>query len=476
MHFSTLAFAVFFAFTLSIHWLIRRERLAQKLFLLAASYFFYGLWNWRALLLLIGSSVFNYAVGEALNRCPAPARRRLLLAAGVAGNLGLLGWFKYYDFFRASLDDFLGLFALRSHLPVLEILLPVGISFWTFQALAYVFDRYRGRYTGPVSFLDFLLFQGFFPKLLMGPICRAEDLIPQLLGEAPARVPDFSRAATLILSGLLKKAVLATHLDTHLVSAAFLAPQNYSGPALWVAMYAYTFLIYFDFSGYTDLALGIALLLGFHLPDNFNHPYVATNIGEFWRRWHITFSNWLRDYIYFPLGGSRRGKLRAYFNLFVTMIVCGLWHGAAWKYVIWGAIHGVALASHKAGCDLKRALGGDPRVPDPWWRQVLGWGYTFHVCCFARVFFRSPDLERAGVYLQRMFSPGAAGLGFEAGLLGLLAVSLLLQFIGPRLRGLYIKLGEWMPFAARPVFWFATGMLLLALKPAGIAPYIYFGF
>ena len=476
MQFPTLEFALVFTITASISWLIRRQRNYQKLWLLTVSYYVYAGWNWQVLGLIVLSSIFNYFVGEQLASAGAASRRKLWLAVCLAGNLGLLGTFKYYNFFSESFGDLLAMLGLESHLPVLQLILPIGISFYTFQSIAYCVDLYRGYGLKAANLLDFLLFTAFFPQLVAGPICRSRDLLPQFMGPAPDKVPDLDRAAALILSGLFKKAVLATFIDTHCVFDVFGAPDNYSAMALWVGMLAYTIQIYADFSGYTDLARGLGLLLGFHIPENFNHPYAATNIGDYWRRWHITFSSWLRDYIYFPLGGSRQGMLRTYLNLFITMLVCGLWHGADWRFIIWGAIHGIALAGYRIGRDIKRWRGLGLDLPQAKWHLALSWLYTFSVCCLSRIFFRSADIPRAWTYLTRMLSPQAPGQGFEALLLLAILLGLLMNFYGTQMRAAFTSTLGRVPLAVRPLAWLAVGLLLLAIKPTGIAPYIYFKF
>jgi len=476
VQFPTLEFATFFAVTASISWLIRRRRVYQKAWLLVASYVFYAGWNWQVLGLILLATLLNFGAGEGLTRVRSLAGKRAWLAFSLVANLGLLGTFKYFNFFSESFGDLASIFGLSAHLPILQLVLPAGISFYTFQNIAYCVDLYRGTGLKAANLLDFALFTAFFPKLVAGPICRSRDLLPQFEADAPNAVPDVGRAASLILSGLFKKAVLATFLDTHCVSAVFGTPENYSSVALWVAMVAYTIQIYADVSGYIDVARGLGLLLGIYIPENFNHPYASTNSGEYWRRWHMTLSSWLRDYIYFPLGGSRRGNWRTYFNLLLTMLVCGFWHGADWKFVMWGAIHGVALALYRMGLDFKRWRGLDMKQPDPPWHLALSWLYTMAMVCFARVFFRAENVGAAWAYIGRMLSPSAAGTGFELLVLPAIAIGFLINFWGPDLRRWFIGTSERLPFAARPVLWFATGMLILALKPSGIAPYIYFKF
>jgi len=474
VQFPTVQFALFFLLVLSISWLVRRKRTYQKIFLLAASYFFYGWWDWRFCILLLASSMIDYVAGEGIVRAEQNQRKKKIwLWVSIIGNLGLLGFFKYYNFFQENVAQLADLLALQAHLPVLEVILPVGISFYTFQSLAYTFDLYFGHGQKAESLLDFLLFISFFPQLILGPICRSKDLLPQLMREAPEQIPDLTRAVRLISSGLIKKVFLATFLATHLVNDAFVSPENYSSLELLTAMYAYSAMVYLDFSGYTDMARGTGLLLGFHLPKNFNAPYAATNIGEFWRRWHMSYSRWLRDYIYFPLGGSKGRPLRTYFNLGVTFLVGGLWHGAHWKFVIWGAIHAIALITYKASLDIRRALGWKFKKVHPWWYLLWGWLLTFHVCVGARIFFRSVDMETVGMFFSRLFEFSTYGRGLEVMLLLVTAFGIGLNFYGRYIKQAFDWSHDRIPGWSKPLVWAAIAWFILTLKPADVAPYIY---
>jgi alginate O-acetyltransferase complex protein AlgI len=465
MQFTTLIFALFFLVTLTGNWLLARFRIWQKLFLLLASYCFYAAANWKLLAVLLVSSLLNYMAGELIASTDGKFQRRAWLISAVTCNLLLLGVFKYYGFFVDSIAALLEAAGLHPQMPTLEILLPIGISFYTFQGLSYIVDLYRRQGMRANSMLDFLLFIAFFPKLLSGPICRAKELLPQLSGEHPCGVANLSGAAALILSGLFKKVVLATLMDTHLVLKIFDAPENFSTLALWAAMFGYAFLLYWDFSGYTDLARGLAQLLGFSIPENFNHPYIATDISDFWRRWHITLSNWLRDYLFVPLGGLHIRK--RWSAVVLTMVLAGLWHGAGWTYVIWGTFHGVMLFMHhlfRSGIKRK------------WRGGWLGTAGTFLLVCLGWVMFRAANLPAAVAYYKRMFSFAASGSGIEAIVLALILLGIVLHLSGARLRRWFVSTSELIPLPLRPVLWFAVGMFILALKPAGIAPYIYFGF
>ncbi len=274
----------------------------------------------------------------------------------MAANLVTLGVFKYFDFFVVNLNDVLGAFSLGAPLPLLRIMLPVGISFLVFRMLTYVIDIYRGQLT-PAPTLDFAVYTAFFPYLLAGPIARAREFLPQITSPRDPRGVDSSRAFTLILGGLAKKMLIADYLATHIVNGLFASPQTYSSWETFWGIVAYSVQIYCDFSAYADIAIGISLLLGIELPANFDAPYTARTIQDFWRRWHITLSSWLRDYLYIPLGGNRKGRGRTYVNLVITFLLGGLWHGAGWTYVFWGLMHGTGLALERARGDVRHAGG-----------------------------------------------------------------------------------------------------------------------
>lgn len=476
MEFPTLEFVSFALICLTVSWLVHRQRTTQKAFLLAASYFF--AWKWKPLFLatIVGSSLANFALGRALHRMKGHPHRKKVLVLGLVANLGLLGFFKYYGFFVDNLQGLLTLLDLEVHLPLLEVIAPFAISFYTFQGMAYLVDTYRDKAVQPETLLDFLLFISFFPQLGAGPICRSNQLLPQLHAPAPDKVPELSTAFTLIVTGLFKKMVLATYLASHLTTDAFILPKNYSTLELVLAVYAYTAQVYLDFSGYTDIARGVGLLFGFRIPENFNYPYAATNIGDFWRRWHITFSTWLREYIYFPLGGSRKGRWRTYFNLMVTFVACGIWHGASWGYVIWGALHGVGLSLYKASLDIRRDHGIKSEGPWPWWWSALGWFTTISFCAFARIFFKTSDLSVAGEVWRTLFEGTTRGAGFDLGVLLVTLLTLFLNFYGRPIFDLVVRMHDALPNPTRPVAWAGALLTLFTLKPYGMAATIYFSF
>ena len=475
MLFPTPQFALFFLLVLTLYWSLP-WRGAQRALLLVASYFFYGWWNWHYLPLIFSSTLIDYFAASRIAASDQPRHRRRWLSLSIAVNLGLLGFFKYYNFFQQNVVESAAAFGFEVPLPALEILLPVGISFYTFQSMAYTLEVYRGQAQPTRHLGDFMLFVSFFPQLVAGPICKAAELLPQIEAQRPSQLPQVSRATVLIASGLFKKMVLATFITTHLVDGAFLTPEKYGSLELWAAAWGYTAVVYCDFSGYVDLARGCALLLGFELPENFHAPYAATNIGEYWRRWHVTFSRWLREQVYLPLGGSRGGSLRTSLNLISTFLVGGLWHGAHWRFVLWGLIHGVTVALYK----LYRDLRGRALAPSSGLRRlttaVLGWLATMGVVVIARVFFRAPDLDTARSFLVGLFRLHRGDQGIESAVLLATLFALSLSFWGARAkRACEVGLGQLHPLGY-PLLWAAVALALVALRPSGIAPYIYFQF
>jgi alginate O-acetyltransferase complex protein AlgI len=370
-----------------------------KPFILLASYVFYAAANPKFCLLLAGITVASQLAARAIARSDEERTRKRITAAAVAFDLGVLAVFKYYAFFTQDVSDTLDTIGLGSPMPLLTVLLPVGISFFTFQAITYVVDVKR-RQVEPASMMDAAIYLSFFPHLVAGPIVRASEFLPQLrTPRDPSRVAVGAGLA-LIGLGLVKKVMIADYLARTIVDPAFGVPQAYAAPDLILAAYAYAAQIYCDFSGYTDIAIGLALLLGFVFPQNFNSPYRATGFRDFWRRWHMTLSRFLRDYLYIPLGGNRGGRLKTYRNLMATMILGGLWHGAAWTFVLWGGFHGAGLAT-------EHALDGRVGRRTPAW---LRWFVTFNLVCFGWILFRSQDLSIFWDYVSRLVVAGPATL------------------------------------------------------------------
>ncbi|HEX5183856.1 MAG TPA: MBOAT family protein [Allosphingosinicella sp.] len=471
MLFPTLTFGFFFLLVYAAAWLLRGSNEWRKIALLIASWVFYGWWDTRFVALLIASAMLNWGSARLIVSADArPGLRKLWLAAGVAANLSILGFFKYYGFFMVQVDHALHLLGWQRDLPIMQIVLPVGISFFTFQGMSYLIDIYR-RQTAPAALLDMTLLMSFFPHLVAGPIVRASHLIPQF-----QRAPEMNRGMaamglSLIVWGLFKKAIIASELATGLVDNVFFDPSAHGSLDLVAAAYGYAVQIYCDFSAYSDMAIGIAALLGYRFPHNFNQPYRARSLQDFWRRWHISLSSWLRDYLYISLGGSRRGLARLCFSLSATMLLGGLWHGASWNFVIWGALHGSVLAAERLWREYKPKHWGTI----PAW---LGTLLTFHIVLIGWIFFRAASFGDALTFLSGMAGGGAAGAAplLTPLLLGLILVGMMLHF-APRFTMQHAAMKvRTMPAVAVGL---GAGLLILivdAMRPEGIAPFIYYQF
>jgi D-alanyl-lipoteichoic acid acyltransferase DltB (MBOAT superfamily) len=349
---------------------------------------------------------------------------------------------------------------------IANVVLPVGISFYSFMAISYVVDTYRGELV-PASFARFAVFQAFFPHLVAGPIVRASELLPQLERPRDPRRVDVSRAFFLIVSGLFLKVVIANHLATHIVDEVFAAPNRHSSLEVLVGVYGYAVQIFADFCGYTNIAIGIALLLGFEFPQNFASPYTAVSLQDFWRRWHMTLSRWLRDYLYIPLGGNRKGSVITYRNLMLTMLLGGLWHGAAWTFVVWGGIHGLGLC-------IERATGWRPTsTAAVWFGRVL----TFHVVCFAWIFFRADSFHRAGQVIERLFTAwGQASPLVTTSVLLAILVGIGGQYVRPGALGAALAGFQRLAWPLQAACFGVALTVINTLGPEGVAPFIYFRF
>ena len=363
----------------------------QNYWLLAASYFFYGWWDWRFLTLIIFVSGLNYILGRAISAVDQAKRRKQLIYLSVISSLGVLGVFKYFNFFVDSWILLWGDLGYQWSASTAKIILPVGISFYTFQALSYTIDVYRGKLTPEKNLVNFALYISFFPQLVAGPIVRARTLLPQIAGPRRWSVSLLKEGLFQIMIGFVRKVVIADTIGQY-VDVVYGNPGVYSSATLVFATILYGLQIYFDFSGYSDIAIGTAKLFGLRFQQNFNFPYFSVSLSEFWRRWHISLSSWLRDYLYVPLGGNRNGQFTTYRNLLITMSLGGLWHGAQWTFVIWGAIHGLALC-------MERLLKSQLAISMPKW---VGWLWTLLIVMIAWVFFRSPNMTVAGEILTRI--------------------------------------------------------------------------
>lgn len=365
----------------------KNTKLRTAVFTLFSLYFFYKACGYYVGLVII-AAIVDFNLSNLIHKSIVITRKKLLLTFSIVINLGLLIYFKYTDFFIGISND-LGF----TNITPLSLLLPIGISFYTFENISYTIDVYRGEFKPVKSFWDYLFFLSFFPKLIMGPIVRAADFIPQIHKPYQLNNNELAKGAYLIAAGLIKKVIISDYIFVNLVEHVFDTPMRYSGIEALLAVYGYALVIYCDFSGYSDMAIGLGKWLGFEININFLSPYQSKNITEFWRRWHISLSNWLRDYLYIPLGGNRLGKTRQYINLFVTMLIGGLWHGANFTFVIWGALHGIALALDKLRVTyLKEDVFGFISAPI---RKLIGIFITFHFVCFAWIFFKSESLTHA---------------------------------------------------------------------------------
>lgn len=475
MLFPTIDFAIFFVAVFAVYWAMRlwAPAIAWRLLLIAASYFFYAYWDPRFCLLLAASTVANWLLGAAASRTlvdgARTGRTKAVLVLTLLLNLGLLGWFKYYGFFATEVKNGLSDVGLDLPVPLVEVALPVGVSFFTFQGISYVIDIARGMIRRPMGFVDFAVFQSFFAHLVAGPIVRASELGPQLAKPMTADLIPTTAAFLLILVGLFKKVVVSSFLSEEIVDPVFAVPSEHSSLEITFAIYAYAIQIFADFSGYTDIAIGCALLLGFRFPQNFDRPYSALSLQDFWRRWHMSLSRWLRDYLYIGLGGNRGSRLFTARNLMVTMVLGGLWHGAAWTFVAWGAIHGAGLVAER----FFAPASGERRLSTG---TVIRWVITFHVVCIAWVFFRAETFGLAWEMLAGVVT-GGAGLGLVTPMVvltiaGMLAFQLIPADWPRRAETAFSRVG-----LAWQVPCLAAGLVLVdALGPEGVAPFIYFRF
>lgn len=401
MLFTSGSYLIFLALVFLLYWPLASRRRARVLFLLFVSYYFYALWNPKFLVLLFGISTIDFLVARRIAATDGPRTRKVLLGVSLLADVGTLILFKYFNFFSASFSELVNKFGGQtSPLLLTRIALPLGLSFLTFRSLSYVIDVYRRQTPASSNYFEYLAFVAFFPTLIAGPLARASQLLPQL-GQQP-RLSDQEGAhgIFLIILGLVKKIAVANFLANNLVDRVFDQPQLYSSLETLAAVYGYALQIYCDFSGYTDIAIGSALLLGYKLPANFDSPYRAYSLIDFWRRWHITLSEWLRDYVFVSLGGLRKRRINLYRNLIVTMLVAGLWHGAAWTFVIWGGMHGAGLSINHLWESYRRKHKLKPR--QNWCVKATCVVITFHFVCLSWVLFRAESLPHAWEVVKRL--------------------------------------------------------------------------
>ena len=395
MLFQTLPFLLFFLIFYPVYLLLKRTRFAL-LWLLLASYFFYGWINPLYVILILYATTFDFLISWMMQKSN---RKKLYLAISIINSIGLLSFFKYADFIINNINFLLSKLSVPYEIMSPGILLPVGLSFYLFQSISYMVDLYRGNIERENNFIKYAAFVAFFPRLLMGPIERGKNLLPQLNQLPPVKSQDISDGLSIFIVGLFKKVAIADYLALY-VNNIYANPEQFQSPALLLATFLFCWQIYFDFSGYTDMARGIARLLGIRLMLNFNNPYIATSLADFWKRWHISLSSWFKDYVYIPLGGNRKGNFNTYRNLFLTMVISGLWHGAAWTFIIWGAVHAIGSCATRK---LERTKFYQNKMPKLA-KQLL----VFAFVCFAWIFFRAENINDAWLIIKRIFSSGIA--------------------------------------------------------------------
>jgi D-alanyl-lipoteichoic acid acyltransferase DltB (MBOAT superfamily) len=475
--FNTLQYAWFFAIVFVASWLLVRARMMRLLFLLAASYFFYANFAWFYLPLILGSSSVDYWLGNRIAACQDPKRRKQWLIGTVAVNLGMLGFFKYWDFGLESFAAAAAALGFHPPLPFLRLMLPIGISFFTFESMSYVIDVYRGTTKPCDSYLKYLLFVAFFPHLVSGPIVRPRDLIPQFERPPVFSEVDGSRALFLIGLGLIKKVVISDYLSVNFVDRVFHSPSDYSALETLAGIYGYAVQIFCDFSGYTDIAIGSAALLGVTFPLNFNSPYKAVNLQDFWNRWHISLSTWLRDYLFIPLGGSIGSTRRTVRNFIVLMVLAGLWHGAAWHFVFWGLLHGVGLAGtflYWSWLEERGIRRRKRKLSAP--RRLVGVLLTFHFVCLGWVFFRAESMGKAWAVLKRLATFTTYHPNLHPWILVALAAGIISHFTPDQLYDRARATFSRMPFWAQATLLFGVAVLLREAATSQAVPFVYFQF
>lgn len=484
---SGLFFFLFIGF-LIIYMSLRKHLLARIIYVTLFSLYFYykssGFWFF----LLLFTATSDFCIAQGIYHTAARWKRKLLVVLSLCINLGLLGYFKYFNFLLEIIATVTREFGYQfgntsmqsvTYQPM-DIFLPVGISFFTFQTISYVIDVYRGKITPLTRWVDYVFYVSFFPQLVAGPIVRARDFIPQIYKNPTVTRSEFGEGLFLVLCGLFKKTVISDYISLNFVDRIFDAPLLYTGVENLLGVYGYALQIYCDFSGYSDMAIGIALLLGFRFNINFDSPYQSATITEFWRRWHISLSSWLKDYLYISLGGNRKGKIRTYINLMITMLLGGLWHGASMSFIIWGAIHGVALAIHKfimGRFSSFKQLGSEMKP----WRRVLGILITFHLVCFGWIFFRADSMQTVKEMLTQIFTNFHPEVftqfvtGYK-GVFTLMVVGYVLHFMPKSAENAVQGVVTRSPLLVQAVILAIMVFVVVQFKSAGVQPFIYFQF
>ena len=475
--FSSGLFLFLFAGFLLVYSAFRRAPMARIVYVIAFSLYFYYKSSGVYFLLLVFAAASDFLIARGIYRTRKRSLKRWLVVLSVAVNLGMLGYFKYTNFLIDISNQLFG----QGFLQFQNIFLPVGISFFVFQSMSYTIDIYRGQLKPLSNWLDYLFYLSFFPQLVAGPIVRARDFIPQIRQNPIVVTKEmFGTGVFLILTGLFKKAIISDYISLNFVDRIFDEPLLYSGVECLTGIYGYALQIYCDFSGYSDMAIGIALLLGFRFPKNFDAPYKSATITEFWRRWHISLSTWLRDYLYISLGGNRKGRIRTYGNLLLTMLLGGLWHGAAVRFILWGGLHGAALALHKLWMALvpgAKATGAQMH----WWSRAAGIVLTFNIVCLGWLMFRAESMQTVSLMLHQIFENFNAAMipqvvtGYAA-VFALIAAGYVLHLLPSAVDAVAQRIVVHAPLFLQVLMAAAMIWCVMQIKSSDIQPFIYFQF
>ncbi|PIZ76962.1 MAG: MBOAT family protein [Parcubacteria group bacterium CG_4_10_14_0_2_um_filter_7_35_8] len=468
MLFPTFSFFVFFSIVLILNWFLKRKPFLWRIFLLAISYLFYATWDIRFLALIFLVSIFNYLGTFFIDWTINKSYRKFWLTLIIGVDVLVLVFFKYFNFFRESADILLNKIGFSSNALLLHIILPIGLSFYILRAISYSVDVFNKKISLEKSFLDLAIYISFFPQLLSGPILRAKDFFIQLKDGGAKTIENLEENFTLILIGLFKKIVIASYLTVNIVDDVFTVPQNHSQLVVLLAIYAFAIVIYCDFSGYSDMAIGIAGLMGFKSPNNFASPYLAVDFQDFWRRWHITLSNWLRDYIYIPLGGNRKGEARTYLNLMATMFISGLWHGTGIQFVVWSIFHGLALIISRFKAEIMNQ--------GVTLEKILSWFITLNAVCFLWIFFRAQNLQNAFDIIKQLFNWQSLREPINVYIIILIFLSFLLFIFEQEIKEILISIQKRLSLFSMIIFLTIIVILIIKLGPNIVPPFIYFKF
>lgn len=469
MLFSSGMFWALFLVFIPLYALLKNRRWQMIAFVVAFSLYFYYKSSGFFFLLLVGTSLLDWSLSRLMMRLKTRAMQRVCVIVSIMASIGILGYFKYANFFMWNWNMMVG-----GNFQPLDIILPVGISFYTFQSISYIVDVYKGRVEATKTWLEYAFFLSFFPALVAGPIVRADYFLPQVKQNVKATRDEVYMGLWLIILGIIKKAIIADYIAQY-NDLIFANPTGYTGFESLMGVVGYTMQIYCDFSGYSDMAIGIALIMGFKLSTNFNFPYKSNNLTEFWRNWHISLSSWLRDYIYIPLGGNRKGTFRTYLNNFLTMLIGGLWHGANWKFVFWGAMHGIGLAVHKA---FKPLLN---KVPNTWIVKALSWSVTMIFVSLLWVFFRADTWQESVLIIQNIFKdfrPDYIPVFVSVRYIWLIMMAVII--VSHALpRRWYDIMGRWFvksPWIVKLLIFVIVVQLVIQFMSEDVTPFIYFQF